>query len=139
MAGSRGSGGGRGRRGRAMAKCAMHLSMAWGPMETQGALVDGTVHVEVSQAMTLKACVRVFRVRGHQGKDSLQSVVFSFSLSEEHGFAGGDRAGRGRWCKGGPKNWRGHSQGSVVFSDELIKIDQELLHSQLVECDTNVA
>ena len=67
MAGSRESGGGRGRWIGLTAKWVMHLSMAWGPMETQGALVDRTVHSEVSQAMTLEACVRVLRVRGHEG------------------------------------------------------------------------
>ena len=70
-AGSRGSGGGRGRQVGATAKWATHLSMAWGPMETQGALVDGTVRSEVSQAMTLEACIRVFRVRRHEGYGSL--------------------------------------------------------------------
>ena len=33
-------------------------------METQGALIDRTVHLEVSQVMTLKAGVVVLRVRG---------------------------------------------------------------------------
>ena len=66
MAGSRGSGSGRGWRVRATAKWATHLSVAWGPMEIQGALVDGTVRSEVSQVMTLEACIGVFRVRRQQ-------------------------------------------------------------------------
>ena len=70
-AGSRGSGGGKGWWVGLMAKWAMHLSMAWGPMETQGALVDGTVRSDVSQAMTLEAYIGVFRVRRHEGYGSL--------------------------------------------------------------------
>ena len=70
-AGSRGSGGGRGQRIGLTAKWATHLSMAWGPMDTQGALVDGTVRSEVSQAMTLEACIGVLRMRGHEGHHSL--------------------------------------------------------------------
>ena len=70
-AGSRGSGGGRGRRVGLTVKWATHLSMAQGPIETQGALVDGTVYSEVSQVMTLEACIRVFRVRRHEGYGSL--------------------------------------------------------------------
>ena len=42
----------------------MRLSVARGPMETQGALVDRTVHSDVSQVMALKACVMVFRMGG---------------------------------------------------------------------------
>ena len=62
MAGSRGSGGGRGWRGGVTVKWTMHLSMARGPIETQGALVDGTVHSDVSHAMTLKAGIGVLRM-----------------------------------------------------------------------------
>ena len=64
-AGSRGSGGGRGQQVGLMAKWTMHLSMARGPMETQGALVDGTVRSEVSQVMTLEAVFRVRRQQQH--------------------------------------------------------------------------
>ena len=70
-AGSKGSGGGRGWQVGVMAKWATHLSVAWGPMETQGALVDGAVHSEVSQTMTLKTCIGVLRVRRHEGYGTL--------------------------------------------------------------------
>ena len=120
MAGSRGSGGGRGLRGGATAKWAMHLSMACGPMETQGALVDGTVRLEVSQTMTLKARIGILRMGRYKRYDPLQSVILCLSLTEEYGFARGDRVGGGGQCGGVPKNWRGHSQGSMVFSDEAV-------------------